>query len=149
MEGQFAAEILALFLKQSKNILELKLCGNKLGDEGSSVLANILEGPQTSLQKISLAQLDMTHVGFSNLMKAIKSNPALVSIDASENRLDGPLFSQIKQTLYSCKALANLKLAKCNLGSREANYLGQGLSKNTTIRSINLSKNMFTPGSFI
>lgn len=56
-------------------------------------MAKILEGPQSSLQNLSLAQTGISHEGFANLMKAVKSNSSLLSLDFSENRLDGNLFS--------------------------------------------------------
>ena len=54
----------------------------------------------------------------------------------------------VAQLLTGTKKLKNLQLADCKLAMIGAESLGSGLSKNTTLKHLDISGNLFPPDSF-
>lgn len=70
-------------------------------------------------------------------------NPALRLLDLSENFLDCPEFGSITTFLHRQKFIEQLIFQKCQLKKRALKAIGEGLLRNTTLRSLQLQDNEF------
>lgn len=85
----------------------------------------------------------ITLVGAEQLFDSLKHNSYLSELDLSENDLSGPKITKIQILLWTNRDLRKLNLSKCMLGREAAQAIGQGLFKNHSISSLNISGNRF------
>ena len=133
LDGVPAVEHLASYLNSNRNLLELNLSNNKLGDTGLGRISEIFNDNKCHLQRLYLQNCEFTALGASQLFESIRLNSYLRNLNLSHNDLSGSQFHGIYHLLWTTKQLFSLSLASCRLGKPAAEAIGTGLSKNTTL----------------
>ncbi|KAM9267110.1 NACHT, LRR and PYD domains-containing protein 6 [Cariama cristata] len=83
-----SCEALAAVLPANRNLTELHLGDNELGDEGMRRLSKGLQGPDCRLQVLSLWQCQITGDCCEDLCAVLRTNQSLEHLDLSENNLE-------------------------------------------------------------
>jgi Ran GTPase-activating protein (RanGAP) involved in mRNA processing and transport len=137
-------------LKQEgyRHVSRLDLSGNKIADEGSSLLAKVISSNSLVLEKLVLRNCSIGSKGTSALLSAISSsrtNGTISLLNLSENKLGGSGGSAVADFILRNSSLTHLWLADCDFPPK---VLIQALTQNLTLyqqvlRSINLSGSKF------
>ena len=135
-------------LLKSKSFFEIRLGNNNLTDKTAQELASYFYRGYWHLAKLDLSYNKLTSVGCSHLFHALKLNPYLTHLNLESNNLSkGKKFNSIISMLKSNKVIKSINLSKCELTSNEAEMLADGLSANTSVTTLNLSRNdLYTQG---
>ena len=138
-------------LLKSTNLYEIKLANNNLSDKTAQELGVYFYRGYCHLSKLDLSYNKLTSVGWSFLFQALKLNPFLTHLNLEDNNLSkGGQFDSIIQLLKVNKILKFLNLSKWELTPNEAEMIADGLVLNTTLISLNLSRNkLFTQGAIL
>ncbi|KAK2906718.1 hypothetical protein Q8A67_005703 [Cirrhinus molitorella] len=80
------AALTSAFKLNSSNLIELDLCGNKLGNLGIEKICPLLKNTQCRLKKLKLSNCSITEEGYKALASALRSNPThLIELDLTGN----------------------------------------------------------------
>jgi len=129
-------------LLNSSNIQEIRLSNNQLTDVSVQELGYFFYRGQCQLQKLDLANTELTSAGVGILSHALKLNPFLTHLNLELNDFSkGDKFHKISLLLKTNKILKSLNLSKWELDAEDAEALAEGLYENTALTTLNLSKN--------
>ncbi|XP_048052028.1 NACHT, LRR and PYD domains-containing protein 12-like isoform X2 [Megalobrama amblycephala] len=133
---------LASALRSNSHLRELDLTGNKIGDEGLTLLSYGLKDPHCKLEKLMLCRCNITDEGCAALASALRSNSHLRELDLSENKIGGRGLTLLSGGLKDphCK-LEKLRLIKCNIKDESCAALTSALRSNSHLRELDLSRN--------
>ncbi|XP_067296857.1 NLR family CARD domain-containing protein 3-like isoform X3 [Pseudorasbora parva] len=76
---------LASALRSNSHLRELELTGNKIGDEGVTLLSDGLKDPHCKLETLRLRSCNITDEGCAALASALRSNSHLRELDLTDN----------------------------------------------------------------
>ncbi|XP_067851266.1 NLR family CARD domain-containing protein 3-like [Heptranchias perlo] len=151
-----SCEQLVAALTVNHNIILLDLSDNDIRDKGVSLLCNVLQDEQCTLQMLSVGGNKLTPSCCKDLASVLAKNKTLVELDLSNNRIGEEGLGELSEQLKN----ENCKLQKLGLnsifafefgimGTYEDNPGAEKLcdvlkSKNCTLRSLGLAKNSFS-----
>ncbi|XP_072893924.1 NACHT, LRR and PYD domains-containing protein 3-like [Hemitrygon akajei] len=121
---------------------ELRLGGNDLGDSGVKLVSAALRNPECKIQKLGLGKVGLTDSGAEDLASALSTNPSLIELDLSDNKLGDSGVKLVSAALRNpdCK-IQKLWLRMVGLTNSGAADLASGLITNRSLMELNLSGN--------
>ena len=147
LEGMPVVSGLSKYLKKTRNLVELNLGSNKIGDAALTKLSEVFQDNSCRLQRLGLQNCSLTSAGVSVLLHYLRINNYLKSLNLSHNNLSGPDFNRVQLMLWNNRILQTLSLSQCRLGKVAAEAIGEGLSKNSTLLKLDISDNAFPADS--
>jgi len=130
--------IICDIIKNTKNLRELKLSNNPLGNEMLISLAKIIH-EHLCLQRIFMIKCNFTCSGIWAFFGAKLHSMHLEKLIFDQNLLEGKGFSGIKKYFgHSHCKLKELSLKNCGLHNNEIKYMAHGINENN-IHLINLN----------
>ncbi|XP_067260689.1 ribonuclease inhibitor-like isoform X2 [Chanodichthys erythropterus] len=129
-------------LRSNSHLRELNLTGNKIGDEGLTLLSDGLKDPHCKLETLRLSYCNITAEGCAALTSALRSNSHLRELDLSDNKIGGEGLTLLSDGLKDlhCK-LEKLTLFDCNITTEGCAALTSALRSNSHLREVDLSEN--------
>jgi len=119
----------------------LSLSGCRIGTSGAKKLYDAISENAT-LNTLDLSSCDIGNEGFGSIASALSNNQDLESINLSDNHLDETCSENLRNLLSHSKGLMHLDLSWNSLYNAKIwKALVDGLKKNETLRSLNLSWN--------
>jgi len=122
-------------------LLELNLSQNRVCDQGLIKLSGIFEENSCVLTRLVVHSAKITITGAAQLFDCLKHNSHLKELILSDNDLSGSNICKLQILLWNNRDLRKLDFSNCNLGREAAQVIGEGLYKNQTMTSLNLSGN--------
>ncbi|XP_072893335.1 NACHT, LRR and PYD domains-containing protein 3-like [Hemitrygon akajei] len=121
---------------------ELRLGRNDLGDSGVKVVSAALRNPECKIQKLGLDNVGLTDSGAEDLVSALSTNPSLMWLDLSDNKLGDSGVKLVSAALRNpeCK-IQTLGLEGVGLTDSGAEDLVSALSTNPSLTELDLSGN--------
>ncbi|XP_059818671.1 NACHT, LRR and PYD domains-containing protein 3-like [Hypanus sabinus] len=121
---------------------ELSLGGTGLGDSGVKLVSAAARNPECKIQKLVLRDVGLTDSGAEDLASALRSNPSLMELDLSYNKLGDSGVKLVSAALKNpeCK-IQKLWLENVSLTDSGAEDLVSILNTNPTLTELNLSEN--------
>ena len=137
------------FINNSKiytKIYNLNISNNNILDGGIISFTNNLRY-FPNLHSINISFCGIEFNGFNYLLKTLQYIKRIEYLNISGNKLKDKNFDILKQ-YFSTFNIKYLNLAKCSLGDYCANILGQCISLNETLKTVNISGNEITDIGF-
>ncbi|XP_072891976.1 uncharacterized protein [Hemitrygon akajei] len=136
------AEDLVSILSTNPSLTKLDLSINKLGDSGVKLVSDALRKTECKIQKLELAMVDLTDSGAEDLVSALSTNPSLMELDLSRNKLGDSGVKVLSAALRNteCK-IQKLWLAMVGLTDSGAEDLASALSTKPSLTKLDLSYN--------
>ncbi|XP_059817093.1 NACHT, LRR and PYD domains-containing protein 3-like [Hypanus sabinus] len=136
------AEDLVSALSTNPSLTELNLSGNELEDSGVKQVSAALRNPECKIQKLRLGNVGLTDSGAEDLVSALSTNPSLMELDLSDNKLGDSGVKLVSAALRNpeCK-IQKLELYRIGLTGSGAGDLASALSTNPSLTELNLSGN--------
>ena len=156
--GPVGAQHLAQALRVNTSAKTLDLSDNFLDDEGAKALAEMLGGNgaessgtvNTTLEHVVLSNCDTGPVGAQHLAQALRVNTSAKTLNLSDNLLGDEGAKALAEMLGGNGAessgtvnttLEHVYLSDCNIGPVGAQHLAQALCVNTSVKTLDLSRN--------
>ncbi|XP_072891554.1 NACHT, LRR and PYD domains-containing protein 3-like [Hemitrygon akajei] len=127
---------------------ELRLGENKLGDSGVKLVSAALRNPECKVQKLQLDNVGLTDSGAEDLVSALSTNPSLMDLDLSANKLGDSGVKLVSAALRNpaCK-IQKLWLNHVGLTDSGVEDLVSALSTNPSLMVLDLVSNSLTDRS--
>ncbi|XP_072893763.1 NACHT, LRR and PYD domains-containing protein 3-like [Hemitrygon akajei] len=128
--------------------LELSLRGNDLRDSGVKLVSAGLRNPECKIQKLGLRDVGLTDSGAEDLASALSTNPSLMELYLSDNKLgdSGVKLLSVALRNAECK-IQKLELWDVGLTDSGAEDLVSALSTKASLTRLNLGLNSLTDRS--
>ncbi|CAD8137772.1 unnamed protein product [Paramecium pentaurelia] len=126
------------------HLVELDLSYNPLGNNGMDYLSRICDKGSFMLKKLNLAGCEIKSLGILKLFQSLTVNRFLEKLILDENHFSGNGFNQIEHVLTSKIPLTYLSMAKCSINASGADYIGNGIERNRTLKTLILRDNRLT-----
>ncbi|KAK2101629.1 RNA-DNA hybrid ribonuclease [Saguinus oedipus] len=124
-------------LRAKDSLKELSLVGNKLGDEGASLLE-----PGCQLESLYVKSCSLTAACCSHFSSVLAQNKFLLELQISDNRLQVTGLRELCQGLgQPGSMLRSLWLGNCDVRDRSCGSLTATLLANHSLRELDLSNN--------
>ncbi|XP_071643371.1 uncharacterized protein [Temnothorax longispinosus] len=128
-------------LLRNNTITDLSLSGCRIGTNGAKNLSDTIS-ENTTLKTLDLSSCNIGNEGFGYVASALSDNQDLESVNLSDNQLDKACSENLRDLLSHSKGLMHLDLSWNSLYDAKIwRALVDGLKKNATLRSLNLSWN--------
>ncbi|XP_042703370.2 NACHT, LRR and PYD domains-containing protein 3-like [Chrysemys picta bellii] len=126
-------------------VRELSLSDNDLKDDAMKNICSVLKHPKCRLKDLSLGQNMFTEACCTDLASALKENQTLFSLDLTKNKVRNNGLYALLEVLEAqqCK-IQKLVLQENGLSDDSCERLCSALSRNSTLRHLNLSANVYT-----
>ena len=124
----------------STNIKELLIASNKIGNEGCKYLGLMLSEYQM-LIKLDISDNEISTKGLSLLLDAIRINNQLTTLIIKKNNFSKGLSSNFLQVLTDNNCIQIIDFSYCSIRCEGLNEIGEGLSKNKSLISLNFCGN--------
>ncbi|XP_072894138.1 NACHT, LRR and PYD domains-containing protein 3-like isoform X2 [Hemitrygon akajei] len=127
---------------------ELRLGNNTLRDSGVKLLSAALRNPECKIQKLWLMDVDLTDSDAEDLTSALSTNPSLMELDLSGNKMGDSGVKLVTAALRNqeCK-IQKLGLNNVGLTDFGAEDLTSALSTKPSLTELNLGWNSLTDRS--
>lgn len=126
-------------------IVSLNLSCTKLGTKGCLELTKNLKITVKSgvnkLQYLDLSQNNIGTEGFMKLAKRLRQSDSLLNLNVSGNQMNSGDFTNFEKFLSGCKSLVTLNISHCGLPRQAFMFLGDGISKNSTLQKLTMTDN--------
>ncbi|XP_072894289.1 NACHT, LRR and PYD domains-containing protein 3-like isoform X1 [Hemitrygon akajei] len=124
---------------------ELSLGWNELGDSEVKLVSAALRNPECKIQKLGLWGVGLTDSGAEDLASALSTNPSLMELDLSANKLGDSGVKLVSAALRDpeCK-IQKLWLRDVGLTDSGAKDLISALRTNPSLRELSLGWNSLT-----
>ena len=150
--GPLEAQRLAQALCVNTSVKTLDLSGNPLCDVGARALAEMLGGKSsgtvnTTLEHVNLSYCSVRPVGAQHLAQALCVNTSVKTLDLSNNPLGDEAAKVLAEMLGGKSSgtvnttLEHVNLSYCSIGPVGAQHLAQALCVNTSVKTLDLSRN--------
>ncbi|KAL4488357.1 hypothetical protein ABPG72_019207 [Tetrahymena utriculariae] len=139
--GKDCSQCFESILSHSK-IMELNLRGNFLGDQSISKIGELLKPglKMCVLNILDISNNKLTSDGINNFFESIQKNQYLERLILDQNNLRGGL-PEIIQFLQENTNITYLSMVDCCIYPEVVESIATGLSRNSSLKSLNLSKN--------
>lgn len=119
----------------------MSLSGCRIGTNGAKKLYDAIS-ENTILKILDLSNCDIGNEGFGYIASALSNNRDLESVNLSDNHLDETCSEDLRNLLSHFTGLTHLDLSWNSLyNAKTWKALDNGLKKNESLRSLNLSWN--------
>ncbi|XP_063790859.1 NLR family CARD domain-containing protein 3 [Pseudophryne corroboree] len=129
------------FLPQLQYCTNLRMENNNFKDDVMELLASILCSKDCTIQRISLAENQLSNRGVKVLGRALMVNRTLSSIDLHGNAIGPSGARALAEALRNNQVLLSLNLQNNHIKSEGAQYLAKSLLLNRHLKALNLKKN--------
>uniref|UniRef100_A0A8C0G0S9 Uncharacterized protein n=1 Tax=Chelonoidis abingdonii TaxID=106734 RepID=A0A8C0G0S9_CHEAB len=133
---------LSSVLSTSQTLSELNLKHNKLEDSGVQLLCEGLKHSHCKLQKLKLANCDLTAACCGDLSSVFSTRQTLTELDLRNNKLEDSGMRLLCEGLKhpNCK-LQNLRLSRCDFTVACCGELFSALGSNRALRELDVCEN--------
>lgn len=144
--GPAMARVLAHALPNCTSLMALDLSNGQVKNEGARALGLALGDPQTHLRRLELSRSEIGPEGLVSIGEGLSENDTLLTLILEDNNLtdDGHDWTGIEsfsEALVSNSTLTCINLSRSNLGQRGVALLARRMTKNQTVRSMDLEFN--------
>ncbi|KAL4438907.1 hypothetical protein ABPG74_016627 [Tetrahymena malaccensis] len=139
--GKDCSQCFESILSHSK-IMELNLRGNFLGDQSITKIGELLK-PGLKMCVINILDISnnkLTSDGINNFFESIQKNQYLERLTLDQNNLRGGL-PEIIQYMQENTNITYLSMVDCCIYPEVVESIATGLSRNSSLKTLNLSKN--------
>jgi len=139
-------------LNQGLNIItmcklySLNISNNPILDEGLKRLTDSLKN-FNNLHKLNVSNCGFEFPGFEHLINALQFIKRIEYLNVSGNNLKSENFERLK-LCFTSFGVKYLNMSKCSLGNESTYLLGECISGNETIKTLNISENKITDVGF-
>ncbi|XP_051865185.1 NACHT, LRR and PYD domains-containing protein 3-like isoform X2 [Pristis pectinata] len=136
------AEELVSILTANRSLMEINLCGNKLGISGVKLVCAALKDPQCKIQRLELDGASLSRDWSEDLVSALSTNDALTNLDLDRIELGDSGVKLLSAALNITKyKMQRLKLCGVGLTGSAAEDLVSALSTSRSLTELDLSYN--------
>lgn len=132
---------LATVLQENETLRTLILDTNAAGDEGATVLAELLAAKPGNIKTLSLSGNSIGDTGAKALAEMLKVNTTLEELELNGNSIDYDGIGAIAEALAVNTSLRVLGLSDNYVGGAGAGILAAALKRNTTLEEIHIKGN--------
>ncbi|XP_075048107.1 NACHT, LRR and PYD domains-containing protein 12-like [Mixophyes fleayi] len=141
--------LLASAVKSNKFLRTLDLSGNQLEGPHFCDLVTTLSSPTCRIEELKLCNAGLTDKSTSSLSLLISENNFLKKLDLSDNKVEGPHFSELMRALSSTDCSIEDMHVKCNiLQEMDVYHLATNIRHNQSLRKLDLSGNKLVGSYF-
>lgn len=122
-------------IEKTPSLTQLDLSGNELGRQGIAFLADSLKSPKNEHQhitKLALSSCALDEYCINELVKGLKQNSTLASIDLSQNDFGDPGARHLQGLLKRNNAIKELRVDGCGISSKRKKAIADGLRYNNS-----------------
>ena len=131
----------------STDLRDLNLAYNRIGNEACEALGLMMSGGLDGycvLEKLDLAENEISTDGLGKLLAALRINSQLVSLNLKKNDFSMGLSLNLHQFLCENASLKSLILSHCQISCEHLTSFSEGLAKNNGLTYLNLSYNQIS-----
>ena len=132
--------------KINSKINNLNISNNPILNGGIILFASYFRN-FPNLISLNLSYCGIEFKGFQKLLKTVPQLKKLESLNVSGNNLKSDNFFILKE-YFSIFNIRNLNISKCLLGDKCAFYLGECISSNESLKTLNISGNNISDSGF-
>ncbi|XP_075035507.1 NLR family CARD domain-containing protein 3 [Mixophyes fleayi] len=129
------------FLPQLQYCTNLRMENNNFKDDVMELLASILCAKDCAIQRISLAENQLSNRGVKVLGRALMVNRTLSALDLHGNTIGPSGARALAEALKNNRVLLSLNLQNNHIKSEGAQFLAQSLLLNRKLKALNIKKN--------
>ncbi|CAK6444750.1 unnamed protein product [Pipistrellus nathusii] len=137
--------VLQSLLPQLLYCRSLRLDTNQFQDPVMELLASVLSGKDCRIQRISLAENQISNKGAKALARSLLVNRSLTSLDLRCNSIGPQGAKALADALKINRTLASLSLQSNRIKDDGAKFVAEALAANRTLSVIHLQKNTIGP----
>ncbi|XP_069859692.1 NLR family CARD domain-containing protein 3-like [Dipodomys merriami] len=119
----------------------LRLDNNQFQDPMMELLGSVLSGKDCRIQKISLAENQISNKGAKALARSLLVNRSLTALDLRSNAIGPQGAKALADVLRINRTLASLSLQSNGIRDEGAKCMAEALASNQTLRVLHLQKN--------
>ena len=125
------------------NLEEINLSGNKIGDEGSKWVADLLVGNDVTskIKKLDISKNEITYKGCGSIFLALRYNSVLTHLNIESNPLGAHAGQSLHFLMDNNFTIVWFNLNNCELKNGGISHLSLGLAKNKSLTTLILSNN--------
>uniref|UniRef100_A0A2K6UEL2 NLR family CARD domain containing 3 n=1 Tax=Saimiri boliviensis boliviensis TaxID=39432 RepID=A0A2K6UEL2_SAIBB len=138
--------VLQSLLPQLLYCRKLRLDANQFQDPVMELLGSVLSGKDCRIQKISLAENQISNKGAKALARSLLVNRSLTSLDLRSNSIGPQGAKGLADSLKINRTLTSLSLQKNSIGPTGAQWMADALKQNRSLKELMLSSNSIGDG---
>nr|XP_012599310.1 protein NLRC3 isoform X4 [Microcebus murinus] len=138
--------VLQSLLPQLLYCQSLRLDANQFQDPVMDLLGSVLSGKDCRIQKISLAENQISNKGAKALARSLLVNRSLTSLDLRGNSIGPQGAKALADALKINRTLTSLSLQKNTIGPVGAQRMADALKQNKNLKELMLSSNSIGDG---
>ncbi|XP_012503044.1 PREDICTED: protein NLRC3 isoform X2 [Propithecus coquereli] len=138
--------VLQSLLPQLLYCQSLRLDANQFQDPVMDLLGSVLSGKDCRIQKISLAENQISNKGAKALARSLLVNRSLTSLDLRSNSIGPQGAKALADALKINRTLTSLSLQKNTIGPVGAQRMADALKQNRNLKELMLSSNSIGDG---
>ncbi|KAM9726050.1 NLR family CARD domain-containing protein 3 isoform 3-T5 [Dama dama] len=139
--------VLQSLLPQLLYCRSLRLDTNQLQDPVMDLLGSVLSGKDCRIQRISLAENQISNKGAKALARSLLVNRSLTTLDLRSNSIGPQGAKALADALKINRTLASLRFSSNSIGDGGAKALAEALMVNQGLKSLDLQSNSISdPG---
>ncbi|KFO24786.1 Protein NLRC3 [Fukomys damarensis] len=138
--------VLQSLLPQLLYCQSLRLDTNQFQDPVMELLGSMLSGKDCRIQKISLAENQISNKGAKALARSLLVNRSLTAVDLQGNTIKDDGAWSMAEALAANQMLCVLHLQKNNIGPLGAQKMAEALKQNKSLKELMLSSNSIGDG---
>ncbi len=144
--GRESGEAICRVLAHNKNYSILELCGNRLRDDGTKALSQLMT-VNDAIVRLDLRSNDIGGKGGEALFKALRQNSTLTSLDLSglsginRNHIGIKGAAALSSMLQVNRVLCQINLGSNGMGADGIKLLCTGLKNNQVLTELDVSSN--------
>ncbi|EHB03132.1 Protein NLRC3 [Heterocephalus glaber] len=138
--------VLQSLLPQLLYCQSLRLDTNQFQDPVMELLGSMLSGKDCRIQKISLAENQISNKGAKALARSLLVNRSLTTLDLRSNTIGPQGAKGLADALKINRTLTSLSLQKNSIGPLGAQKMAEALKQNKSLKELMLSSNSIGDG---
>ena len=135
-----------LSLITTTKLYSLNISNNPILDEGLICITDSLKHFQ-NLHKLNVSNCSFEFKGFQFLLNTLQFTKRIEYLNVSGNNLKSRNFELVRPC-FSTFGVRYLNMSKCSLGNESTFVLGECISSNETIKTLNISENKISDAGF-
>ncbi|XP_072791701.1 NLR family CARD domain-containing protein 3 isoform X3 [Taeniopygia guttata] len=119
----------------------LRLDNNQFKDDVMELLGSVLSGKDCQIQRLSLAENQISNKGAKALARSLLVNRSLMVLDLRSNSIGPTGAKALADALKKNQILLSLNLQKNGIGAQGTRQMAEALKQNCSLRELILSSN--------
>nr|XP_030140603.3 NLR family CARD domain-containing protein 3 isoform X2 [Taeniopygia guttata] len=120
----------------------LRLDNNQFKDDVMELLGSVLSGKDCQIQRLSLAENQISNKGAKALARSLLVNRSLMVLDLRSNSIGPTGAKALADALKKNQILLSLNLQKNGIGAQGTRKIAEALKQNCSLRELILSSNL-------